>query len=151
MVYVVWTGFVRMHLRDFELAGEERGVAARQFISHLDREIDRAGVSGSFVLAERIAAAAIFDLPPVTCAGLLCFAIKLPRATPGRRELCINLAAAGDWSIDAQVQFGHPTKDLKIFFVRTERESRDLNRVFSNRRLVLGSRVPGGEERNEQS
>src|SRR3982075_4028849 len=142
MIHKVRTSFAGRHLLRFQLAGEERGVAARQFISHLDREIDRAGVSGSFVLAERIAAAAIFDLPPMTCTGLLCFAIKLPRATPGRGKLRINLAAAGDWSIDAQVQFGHPTKDLKILFVRTEREGRDLNRVFSNRRLVLGSRVP---------
>src|SRR5438477_1801200 len=127
MVHIVGTSFIGMHLRDFELAGEERGVAARQFISHLDRESDRAGVGGSFVLAEGITAAAILDLPPMTCAGLLGFAIKFPRAGAGRRELRVYLAAAGDWSIDAQDQSGHPTKDLEIFFVRAKREGGDLN------------------------
>src|SRR5437588_130175 len=126
-----------MHLRDLEFAGKERRVAAHQFISHLDREIDRSGVGGSFVFAERIASAAILDLPPMAGAGLFRFAIKFPRNAARRVELSIDLTAAGDWSIDAQVQFGDPTKNLKIFFVRTQRESCYLNRVFLNRRLIL--------------
>src|SRR5437588_13089100 len=122
MVYIVWTGFVGMHFRDFELAGKESCVAARQFISHLDREIDWAGVSNSFVLAERVTSAAIFNLPPTTCADLFGFAIELPRHAAGCRELRVDLTAAGDWSIDAQIQPRHPTKDLEIFFVRAERK-----------------------------
>src|SRR6266550_3646211 len=101
-----------MHLRDFEFAGKERCVAAHQFISHLDRKTNRARVGGSFVFAERIATATTLDLPPMTGAALFGLAIKLPGASAGRRELRINLAAAGDWSIDAQVQLRHPTKDF---------------------------------------
>src|SRR5205085_4169742 len=126
-----------MHLRDLEFAREERRVAAHQFVSHLDREIDRPGVGDSFVFAERIASAAILDLPPMACAGLFRLAIEFPRHPAGRGELGINLAAAGDWSIDAQVQFWDPTKNLKIFFVRTQRESCYLDRVFLNGRLIL--------------
>src|SRR5260221_12177866 len=126
-----------MLLGDLELAGEERCVAAHQFISHLYRKSNRAGVGGSFVFAERIATAATLDLPPMTGAGLFCLAIKLPGASAGRRELCINLAATRYWSIDAQVQSRHPTKDFEIFFVRAERESGYLHRVFLNRRLIL--------------
>ena len=117
MIYIIRTGFIRMHFRNFEFPGEKRHVAAHQFISHLDCESDRAGVSDSFILAQRVAATTIFNLPPMTCAGLLRLAIELPRAAAGHIEFCIDLAATGDWSIDTQVQFGHPTKDLEIFFV----------------------------------
>jgi len=74
----------------------------------------------------------------MTGAGLFCLAIKLPWAGAGRGELCINLAAAGDWPIDAQVQPGHPTKNLEIFFVRAECESGHLHGILLNRRLILG-------------
>src|SRR3977135_4066926 len=127
MVHIVWTSLVRMDLRDFEFPREESRGAAHQFISHLNREIDRTRVSSSFILTERVAPPAIFNLPPMTCAGLLGFAIKLPRATSGYSELSVDLAAAGDRPIDPQVQFGHPTKDLKIFFVRAERECGNLH------------------------
>src|ERR1041384_5287144 len=117
-----------MHLRDFELAGKESCVAARQFVSHLDREIYRPGVSDSFVFAERIASAAIFDLPPAAGADLLSLASEFPRNGARRGEIRVNLAATGDWSIDAKSQARYPTKDLEILFVRTQRESCYLDR-----------------------
>src|SRR6266568_2799137 len=126
-----------MHLGDFELAGKESRVASRQFISHLDGEIHWAGVSNSPVLAERVTPAAIFNLPPMTRTDLFGLAIEFPRHTAGRGKLCVDLTAAGDWSIDAQIQSRHPAKNLEILFVRTEREGGDLHGVFLNRRLIL--------------
>src|SRR5438874_1881431 len=116
-----------MHLRDFELAGEKRCVPSRQLISHLDGEVNRAGVSDSFVFAERVTPAAIFNLPPTTCANLFRLAIKFPSGRAGGSELGIDLAATRDWSIYAQCQSRHPTKDLEIFFVRAERERSNLH------------------------
>src|SRR6267143_1693306 len=131
MVYIVRTRFVRMHLRHFELASEERHVATHQFIPHLDCEIDGTRVGDALVFAQSIAAATLIGLPPTTLLGLLRVAIKLhPRSDAGNGELRIELAATSDWSINAKLQLRNPTKDLKIFLVRTERESRDLNRVF---------------------
>src|SRR5260370_28194125 len=126
-----------MELRNFKLAVKERKVAAHQFISHFDREVDRPGIGDAFVFPKGIAAATLVGLPPMARAGFLSFAIELPRAATGHSELCIDLAATGNRSINAQMQFGHPTAGFEISFVRTERESGDLHRVFGDGRLVL--------------
>jgi len=84
-----------------------------------------------------IAATALVGLPPMARAGLLRFAIELPRAAAGHSELCIELAATGDGAIDAQLQSRHPTEGLEISLVGTKRESRDLHRVFGYGRLIL--------------
>ena len=146
MIDIVGSGFVGMHLRHFELAGKERYVATHQFISHLDREVDGAGVSDSLIFAESIAAAAMLRLPPTTFLCLLRGTVEPPRGAAGHGELRIDLAAAGDWSVNAKLQCGHPTEDLKVFFVRTKREGVNLHRVFSDGRLVLRERVRGGKQ-----
>jgi len=86
----------------------------------------------------------------MTGSGLLCLAVKLPRAGAGRRELRINLAAAGDWSIHSQAQTRHPTKYFEIFLVRAERERGYLHRIFLDRRLILGRRA-NRKQRHEQA
>src|SRR6266403_337518 len=80
VVYVVRAGLVGMDLRDFHLAGEKCHVAAHQFIPHLDRAVDRAGVGNAFVFRNAVAAAA-FRLPPITFLRLLGLTIVFdPRA-----------------------------------------------------------------------
>src|SRR5882672_943378 len=82
--------------------------------------------------------------------GLLRFAIELPPAA-WHGELGINLAAAGNRSINAKLQSGHPTKGLEIPFIRTQSESRDLYRIFGDCRLVLGGRIYRRQQQNDQS
>src|SRR5260370_11771059 len=138
MVYIVRTRFVRMHLRHFELASEERHVTTHQLVSHLDREIDGTRVRDAFVFAQSIAAATLIGLPPTTLLCLLLGAVELhPRPDAGNVEFGIELAATSDWSINAKLQLRNPTKDLKILLVGTDGESSDLHRVFRNRRLIF--------------
>src|SRR6266850_25698 len=152
MVYIIRSRFIRMHLRHFEFAGEERHVTTHQLVSHLNREIDGPGVGDAFVFRNAIAAAALIGLPPTTLLCLLRVAVELhPWPDAGNVEFGIELATAGDWSINAKVQPGNPTKDLKVFLVGTERESRDLYRIFGDCRLVLGGRIYSRQQQNDQS
>src|SRR5438132_923081 len=105
VVYIVRTRFIGMHLRHFELAGEECYVATQQFISHFDCEINRARISEAFVFAQSIAATTLIGLPPTAFLSFLRSAIKLhPRPDAGNSEFGIELAATGNWSINAQLQ-----------------------------------------------
>src|SRR6266550_2875838 len=104
MIYVVGSRLVGMDLPHFHFAGEERHVTAHQFISHLDREVDRTGIRNAFIFGNAIAAATLVGLPPMAGLRLLSRAIKLyPRSHAGHREFRIELAAAGNRTIDAQV------------------------------------------------
>src|SRR5207253_4850938 len=102
------------------LAREERHVAAGQLVPHLDREIDRPGVGDAFVFRNAVTAAAL-GFPPEAFLDLVCLAIELhPSATAGHSEFHIELAATGNWPINAKLQARHPTEGLEISFVRTQ-------------------------------
>lgn len=143
-------GFVGVGLRCFHSAGEERRVGAGQLVPQLDGKVHRAGVGAALVFGNVVAAA--FRLQPTALLRLFGVAVKLYPGPGGRlREVNVELAAAGDGTIDAIRDLGHPAPVVVVFFVDVECVSGDLDRVFGDGGLIfLGGGFAGQKKHHDQ-
>src|SRR5215213_703395 len=124
-----------MSFSDFDLTAEERRVITGKFVTHLDREVYGPCVKTAFVF--RNLSAAAVSLPPVTLLNVLISAVKFHPRPGGQRVFHVELAAACNWAVHAELHARHPTPIIVIAFVDVECERGDLDGVFRDGWLVL--------------
>src|SRR6185503_16375787 len=141
------TGFVRFMLSNFHLTGEERRIRALELVAHFNREAHRACIEASFVFGNL--PAATFGFPPISLFDVAGVAVKFYPRSGGQCVFDVQLTSAGDGTIHSKLHRGHPTPDVVISLVDVERERSDLDRIFSDRWLVLSCRcVSDGRNTN---
>src|SRR4051812_271413 len=118
-----------MGLRDFHLAGEERRIRTGQLVPKMYSKVHRSRVRAALIFGNIPATA--LRLPPTVLLCLAGLAIELhPGPGAGNGEVHVELTAALDWPIDAELDFRNPAPVVVVLFVNVKRESGNLDRVL---------------------